>query len=352
MLRDWGWDDAWAALAADDASEGQRPARVVGQERDRWAIQTDEGPGQARIVSGARSVAPPVVGDWILVEAGPMASDPWSVTAVLPRRSSFSRGAAGTGAAEQVLAANVDVVWIVHGLDAPVNPRRLERYLALGWESGAVPEVVLTKADLAADVEAELAEARAVAAGVRIWCVTSADPEALADLRDSLRPGGTVVLLGPSGAGKSTLVNLLGSAEVASTAPVREKDKKGRHTTTRRELYRIPGGALLLDSPGIRELRVWALDEGLDQAFPEIHELARGCRFRDCRHEDEPGCAVREAEAAGSLDPERVASFKKLQGEADYLARRDDPRAQKAAVSEHKSALKTMKYHHKLRRPD
>jgi len=248
-----------------------------------------------------------------------------------------------------VLAANVDLVWVVHGLDLPLNARRLERYLALAWESGAVPEVVLTKADLAEGLERTLAEAQGLAPGVHIRIVSVADPESVARLRQGLRPGRTVVLLGPSGVGKSTLVNALDPERRAETAPVREKDRKGRHTTTRRELFRIPGGALLMDTPGIRELRVWTLEEGLDQTFPEIEELARGCRFDDCRHVAEPGCAVLEAERSGRLDPARLASYRKLQAEAAYQARKTDPIARRAALSEHKAALKSVKYHHKFR---
>lgn len=348
VLTEWGWDDGWARTLAALGEPGV-PARVVGQERDRWAIQMEGGAGLARVSQGLRLPALPVVGDWIVVEPGPLPPDPWSVRAVLPRRTAFSRGAAGTGSSPQVLASNVDRVWIVHGLDAPLNPRRLERYLAVAWESGAVPEIILTKADLCADLEVVLAEAVVVATGAPVRTVSSADPGAVEALRAALAPGSTVVLLGPSGAGKSTLVNLLSDEDRTATAPVREKDLKGRHTTTRRELYRIPGGALLMDTPGIRELRVWELGEGLDQAFPEIAELARRCRFGDCRHETEPGCAVREAAEGGHLDPERLASYRKLEAEADYQARKTDHRARQAALSDHKTALKTMKYHPRYR---
>jgi ribosome biogenesis GTPase / thiamine phosphate phosphatase len=351
-LRDWGWDDDWAARSAELDTMGGQPGRVVAQDRDRWSVQTAEGPVVARIVSGARVESVPVVGDWVRVAPGPSTADPWTVAGVLPRRSRLSRGASGTGVEEQVLAANVDVVWVVHGLDSAPNERRFERYLAAIWESGAVPELILTKSDLAQDLSSAVAQAEGVALGVRVRTVSSADPASVARLSASLRPGATVALVGPSGAGKSTLVNLLSPSADAATGAVRNKDHKGRHVTTRRELYRIEGGALLLDTPGIRELRLWSVDEGLDRAFPDIEELARACRFRDCRHESEPGCAVVEAEAEGRMSSERLASYRKLRAEAAYQARKNDPVARKAAVAEHKSALKTMKYHHKLRRDD
>ncbi len=348
-LQEWGWNDAWAAGAAEIGAGGA-PGRVVAQDRDRWSIQTEDGAVVARIASGARPSVAPVVGDWVLVGPGPSPVDPWSLLGVVPRSSRLSRGAAGTGAAEQVLASNVDVVWIVHGLDTPFNVRRVERYLAVIWESGAVPELVLTKADLAADLAAVVTEARNAAPGIEVRVVSSADAESVARLRATLRRGLTVALVGPSGAGKSTLVNLLAPAAEVATGAVREKDRKGRHTTTRRELHRLEGGALLLDTPGIRELRLWAVDDGLDRAFPEIEELARACRFGDCTHDSEPGCAVLEAEAAGRISSDRVASYRKLRAEAAWQARKNDPLARKAAVAEHKSAMKTLKYHQKFRR--
>jgi ribosome biogenesis GTPase len=352
-LTSWGWNDEWAAcLAQLDVSGDGEVGRVVGQERDRWSIQTRLGPGVARVRSTTRLNLYPVVGDWILVEAGPMPSDPWSIVTVFPRRSRFSRGAALHGEFEQVLAANVDTVWIVNGLDAPVNLRRIERYLALSWESGASPEIVLTKSDLAEELDATFGEVQAIASGVPIRVVSTLDPASVTNLRRGLEPGRTVALLGPSGVGKSTLVNLLAETTLAETGEVRDSDRKGRHTTTRRELFQIFDGALLLDTPGLRELRVWELSDGLQQAFPEIDDLAQRCRFRDCRHAVEPGCAVLEAVNAGSLDAGRLESFRKLLAEAAFQARKSDHRLQAAAVAEHKAALKSLKHHPKLNDQD
>lgn len=221
-LEAWGWSEEWTKELVQLGDPSLRPGRVTTQERTRWSVQTEDGPGDARVVSGHGTGGLPAVGDWVVLRPGPSPDDPWSIEGILTRRSKFSRQAAGERSDEQVVAANVDTVWIVHGLDMLPNPRRMERYLALAWESGAQPEIVLTKADVA--------------------------------------------LLGPSGVGKSSLINRLAGEELLETGDVRVGDKKGRHTTTRRQLVRIDSGALLLDTPGMRELQVWDLDEGLDQA--------------------------------------------------------------------------------------
>ncbi len=351
VLNGWGWDDQWGEQAAELNVDLSRIARVTGQDRGSWSLQTEEGPRAGRIPSSSGLHPSPVVGDWVRVEPGPEPTDPWSLLSVLPRRSRISRGMAGTGKTEQILAANVDKVWIVHGLDAAPNLRRIERYITVIWESGASPEIVLTKADLVDDLDSEVSLLQRTAIGIPIRTVSSMDPESVLRLRATLGPGSTVCLLGPSGVGKSTLVNVLSGEDLTRVGEVRENDRRGRHTTTRRSLFQIPGGACLLDTPGIRELRIWVAGDGLSGAFPDIEEYAQDCRFRDCRHESEPGCGVLAAVEAGTLDPARLGSFRKLQAEADYELRKNDPRARAAALADRKSAMKTMKHHPKYQDP-
>ena len=351
-LERWGWDGNWQQVWSARASEGTRAARVLQEHRDRWVISADDDDagtagGHAAVVEPG--LPRPAVGDWVAVrEGGPR--DTLLIVAVLPRRTRFSRGAAGTEGREQVVAANVDVVWIVHGLDAPVNRRRIERYLTVAWESGASPVVVLTKADLAPDPEAARLDAEEIAIGVPVRVVSVKEAGGLGELSPDLVAGRTVALLGPSGVGKSSLVNRLLGQDALATGAVREGDRRGRHTTSRRQLVRLPGGALLLDTPGMRELQLFNVDEGLDLAFSDIDELAAGCRYRDCVHDAEPGCAVKAAVAAGILDPDRLASFHKLRAEAEWQRRKMDPLARKEEEARIKAIMKSVKIHPKYRR--
>jgi ribosome biogenesis GTPase len=244
----------------------------------------------------------------------------------------------------------VDRLWIVQSVETPPNLRSLERYLAVAWESGASPEIVLAKSDLAQDLDVVMGSVRKVAFGTPLWVVSVEDQVAVDALRSSLAAGQTVALLGPSGAGKSTLINRLADSEVAKTGEVRSGDRKGRHTTTSRQLFLVHGGALLLDTPGVRELKVLDLDVGLGHAFPEIEELSAECRFRNCSHSSEPGCAVLAAVEEGRLDQDRLDSYRKLQAEAAYERRRVDPEAQAEYVAEWKTAIRTLKHHPKYQR--
>ena len=326
-----GWDDALAEEFEPHRRAGLIPGRVSIQHRGAYDVLTTEGELRCdvagRLYDEAASPADlPAVGDWVAVAARPEEAA-GTVQAVLPRRTKFSRKTAWQASEEQVLAANVDVALIVTSLNEDMNLRRLERYLTLAWESGATPVLVLTKADLADDVAAVVAEVESVAFGAPVHAISSVTGEGLDELRAHLRPGVTAALLGSSGVGKSTLVNTLVGEDLLETREIRE-DGKGRHTTTRRELIQLPGGALVIDTPGMREVQLWIADEGLEEAFSDVTELFEHCRFSDCAHESEPGCAVKEAIANGTLAPERWESYLKLQRELAHLERRLDKRAQ------------------------
>jgi ribosome biogenesis GTPase len=326
LLERFGFDSYFASGFAPFASQGLAAARVLREERESLLVVTEEGERAAEPAGRLRHRAVsrldlPAVGDWVALRPAE-GEGPAVVEAVVPRRNRIARKAAGEAARPQVLASNVDTLLVAMGLDADFNPRRLERYVALAWESEAQPLVVLTKADACPDVPARVAEAEAAAPGAAVLAVSAVTGAGLETLAPHLIPGRTLALVGMSGVGKSTLVNRLLGAEAQVVQAVRDSDGRGRHTTTRRDLLLLPSGALLVDAPGMRELALW--DGGGDAAFPDVTAIAERCRYRDCAHEDEPGCAVRAAEEEGRLVAGRLESFRKLLKEEAWLARRQD----------------------------
>jgi ribosome biogenesis GTPase len=329
-LTDLGWSARLAEAFVPHAGSGLVPGRVSLEHTHIYRVITEAGEGLARVSgrlrhdAGAR-VDFPAVGDWVALE--PAQGGSARIRAVLPRASRFSRRAAGDRTEEQVVAANIDTVFLVSGLDGDFNPRRIERYLVVARESGASPVIVLNKADLVDDPAARVEEVRRIAAGVAVYAVTCERPETLDVLRRHLGPGQTGALLGSSGVGKSTIVNRLIGYDLLRTRDVRESDSRGRHSSTARQLVLLPEYGVLIDTPGMRELQLWETGDTLGGAFADVDALAVGCRFRDCRHQQEPGCAVRAAVERGELPARRLESFLKLAGEQQHHTRQQDQRA-------------------------
>ncbi len=323
-----GWDQSFAEAFAAVAAPGLVPARVVVEHNHLYRILTADGELLAEVAGSLRHAAAagdvlPAVGDWVAVRLG--AARRATIRAVLPRRSCFVRRAAGDPTRRQVVAANVDTVFLVAGLDGDFNPRRLQRYLAAAAESGAAPVVVLNKTDVCEAVDDAVAAIRALAPRVPLHATSCEKPHSLDVLAAYLTGGRTVALLGSSGVGKSTIVNHLLGSERQRTRSVRLRDGRGRHTTVRRELLVRPDGGVIIDTPGMRELQLWDTDRALEDVFDDIDALTGDCRFRDCRHRSEPGCAVRGAVAEGRLAAGRLAHFQRLEDERTELqARRDD----------------------------
>jgi ribosome biogenesis GTPase len=318
LIEQYGWSDALRLAFEPYARTGYLAGRIVVQRREAHLVVTDGGTLSARL-SGrlrheAREAGHPTAGDWVALS---VKADEGTATihAILPRRTAFVRRAADSVQTLQVIAANIDVVFVVTSMNADLNPRRLERFLAAAWQSGARPVVVLTKADLCEQAEHRAAEIAALAAGCPVLVVSVRQGLGLDALMSQIAPGETCVLIGSSGVGKSTLVNALLGEERMATQDIRASDARGRHTTSYRQLVLLPGGGLILDTPGIREVGLVEADEGLSTVFDDIEELARNCRFRDCRHNGEPGCAVRGALDAGLLNADRWAHYQKLSGE-------------------------------------
>ena len=310
--------------------ENGTPARVISVHKGRFGIVSEYGEGYAQLKSREYyydGEAFPTVGDFVLIDY--IDNGDSRITATLPRRTFFSRRDPDVGRGEQVIAANFDTVFIMQSLNDNFNPKRLERYLTAVRQSGAEPVVVLTKADLTDDYLPYILETSRVAEGVETHIVSSKTGYGMEYLRKYLQPGRTLVFLGSSGVGKSSLVNALAGEEIMDTSGIRESDSRGRHTTTHRELVMLQNGTMVIDTLGMRELGMWDISEGLGQAFADIEKYAAMCRFRDCRHETEPGCAVRAAIERGELDESRLESYNKLKTEAKYSDDKESYRRQK-----------------------
>jgi ribosome biogenesis GTPase len=326
-----GWNPARDAEFQPFKASGLVPGRVSLEHNHVYRVLTESGEVLAEasgrikyLASGRREL--PSVGDWVAVRLGAEGYRS-TIRAILKRDSWFSRKAAGRGTQEQVIAANIDVVLLVFGLDKPVNSRAIERYLVVASRSGARPVVVLNKSDVVADAAGAVAEASAVSGDVPVHAVSTVAAPGVAALEPYLVEGQTLALLGPSGVGKSSIVNRLIGEDLLATGEVRDWDQRGRHTSVHRQLVVRSAGGLIVDTPGMRELQLWDSDEQLGETFSEIAGLAAGCRFRDCQHDKEPGCAVKSAVASGALDAERYESYLKLRREQDAMEKLRDERA-------------------------
>jgi len=350
-----GWDQALAGAyqAWADAPDVQ-PGRILVEYNYLYRVGGEGGETEAVLAGrlkhqAASRGALPAVGDWVVVRAR-AGGDRGVIVAVLPRRSWFSRRMAGRVANEQVVAANVDVVFIVMALDADFSPRRLERYLLLARESGASPVVLLTKPDMCRDVPAAVAAVTALTGGLPVHVLNPKLGQGVEHVAAYLPPGRTGALLGSSGVGKSTIINRLVGQDVQRTREVRVEDSKGRHTTSHRELVLLPNGGLIIDTPGMRELQLWDVGEAVGETFDDVEALAAECRFSNCRHRDEPQCAVKAGVLDGRLATERLASYLKVQDELSFLARQQDARAQIEEKRRGRIGAKALRQHLKSKR--
>lgn len=338
----WGWNSYFETVWSDTKREKAVPARVVAESRGMWRIAGDFGECPAEAAGRLRLAAEegadwPAVGDWVAAELQDQ-SGTAMIREVLPRRSQFARKTAGKKIAEQVIAANVDRALLVSALDGDFNPRRVERYLAQCWESGAKPVIVLNKADACECLEDKVQEIEKVALGEPVCVLSAKTGQGFDELENYLQCGQTLVLMGSSGVGKSTIVNRLMGAAIQEIQEVRESDGRGRHTTTTRQLFPLLGGALLIDTPGLRELQLWDAEEGIGHAFADIDALAAQCRFTNCNHRAEPDCAVEAALRAGTVDRKRLENWRKLRREMEFLDRKTD----RAARQEEKQRIKQL----------
>ena len=349
-LEQLGWSEFFSSQISEVQIESEfTPARVAEENREMYRLISPQGEFMAEVsgkfrhdISGRADF--PAVGDWVLASTR-SSEGRATIHRVLGRKSKFSRKIAGKKTEEQIVAANVDVVFLVSSLNSEFNLRRLERYVTLAWESGARPVIVLNKSDLSVDAEEMREETEAAAIGVRVILTSAFRGDGVEEIREIMQGSNgaasvTAALLGSSGVGKSSLINAVLGTELLDTGEVRDSDDKGRHTTTTRHLIVAPGGGVLIDTPGMRELQLWEAGDGLAQAFGEIEELAAKCKFRDCQHHAEPGCAVRAAVEAGELEADRLESFHKLGREEKFVAAKLDVAVRAAQTKELKKLMK------------
>jgi ribosome biogenesis GTPase len=353
-LEGLGWDPFFEQQMTAEHYPDASPARVVWEGREQYLLSTGDAEWRAHLAGRVRHTAAssadlPVVGDWVVATFRP-AEGTGRIERRLARRSQFARAAAGRKTAQQVIAANIDTVLLVTSFNRDFNLRRLERYLALAWESGARPLIVLNKADLCGDPQRWLAEVTPVSQGVPLLVTSALRGQGIAEVHETVRTGGTTAVLGSSGVGKSTIINALLGEQAQAVLPIRTADDRGRHSTTARQLICLPRGGILIDTPGMRELQLWDADAGLEHAFADIEGLSHRCRFRDCSHGGEPGCAVADAVSRGHLAAERLDSYRRLQREDEFVRSRDDQRARSERARKTKQLTKAARLLYKLRR--
>lgn len=348
MNLEWlGWNSFFSKNLSSPLPVELTVGRVAVEHKDTYILYTEFGELSAQVTGKMRHRSTeradlPAVGDWVIVSIR-AEENRATIQEILPRKSKFSRKTAGGLTQEQIIATNVDTVFIVSGLDLDFNLRRIERYLLLVWDSGANPVIILNKADLCNEVEQRRDEVEAVALGVPIVVLSAIENQGLDALIPYLGIGQTVALIGSSGVGKSTLTNQLSGQVIQEVQSVRKGDHRGRHTTTKRELIILPNGGLLMDTPGMREIQLWMGSESLQETFADVKTLAQLCQFRNCQHEKEPGCAVQQALLDGTLDAQRFRNYKKLQQELDYISRKQDQKAYLAEKEKWKKIHKALR---------
>lgn len=347
-LQQLGWNSEWEKHFSQIEIHGCIPARVAEENREIYKVFSEAGELLAELAGKIRFQAQsrrdfPAVGDWVLISPR-LSEGRATIETILPRKSALLRKAAGKEIEEQVIAANIDTIFLTTSLNQDFNLRRMERYLAIAWESGSTPVVLLNKADLCSDPDSFQQRIANIAPGVPVHAISALTGAGISQLSQYLQPGSTAAFIGSSGAGKSTIINALAGRTLQRVEAIREWDDRGRHTTTTRQMMLLPeGGGIVIDTPGLREIGMWESAEGVSRAFEEIEELASGCRFRDCRHSDEPGCAVLEAVKDRTLSGERLENYRKLTAELRFQESKSNIRIRQAKKAYWKRVSKSIK---------